>query len=721
VSELAAVAWVGFQPRTVAIAEAFAGEALFVSSRLRGHRGLAPVRYLGAAARTWRLLERRQPRRVVVITPPVFAPLVAWVWCRLRHRQLVIDCHTDTFHSRKWGWARPIHRWLLRRAAAALVHTDEARELVASWGAPALLLPDDLPAPADAEPRRSESWGPTVLVAGSLDANEPVAETVAMAGLLPEIQFRLTGDPGGLEASLTAGAPPNVVFTGYLPYRQFLGEMLAADVVAVFSTDPHIMNRAAFEAVGLGCPLVLSDLQGLRARFAAGARFAANRPEAMAEAVRDAFAQREKLAASSQELARDLAAQRERAMARLRSMLEEPPRRPPAPRVLLLTQHMFPGHPTVERAVSELLRQTLEVDVVCLVPRAGSPRRRAERPGLRVYPIPIRHRRRPAVRYPFEYGAFFVAALGVVTWLSLRRRYAAVQVDNLPDILVFAAQVPRWRGARLVFNMYELAPEMVAARFRGNTGRALVRAARWVEWAATRWADHVIVVSRPCFSALRARGLPPERMSVVLNTTADAAAAAPCEPGAGPPTLITHGTLVERYGVDILIRAMAILRTTCPDLLLRVVGPGEQTDALQRLTRALGLEERVTFTGQLSWTNTLEEVRRATLGIVAVRADGYGELLLPTKLLEYCRLGVPAVCSRLPAIEAYFPPDTVSYFRPGDEEDLAAQVLRLLRDPERARLQAARALGVATGMSWDQVRVDYLRALGLDGERVLMA
>ena len=46
------------------------------------------------------------------------------------------------------------------------------------------------------------------------------------------------------------------------------------------------------------------------------------------------------------------------------------------------------------------------------------------------------------IRYPIEYAAFHAAALAVVSWLGLRRRYAAVQVDNLPDFLVLAAQVP---------------------------------------------------------------------------------------------------------------------------------------------------------------------------------------------------------------------------------------------------------------------------------------
>src|SRR5262249_49765006 len=78
---------------------------------------------------------------------------------------------------------------------------------------------------------------------------------------------RITGDPDRVPRALKLSAPANVTFTGFLPLREFLGEMLAADAVAVFSTDPHIMNRAAFEAVGLGRPLVLSDLTGLRERF----------------------------------------------------------------------------------------------------------------------------------------------------------------------------------------------------------------------------------------------------------------------------------------------------------------------------------------------------------------------------------------------------------------------------------------------------------------------
>ncbi|HLH67858.1 MAG TPA: glycosyltransferase [Candidatus Dormibacteraeota bacterium] len=722
-----ALAWAPFQARTVALAGALGGEACFVTSGRRRGMATAPLRYLECALRTWRHLEERRPERVLVITPPVVAPVVAWAWCRRRGAALVIDCHTDTFHAPRWRWARPLHRWLLRRSRVALVHTEEALELVQAWGIRGLLVPDDVPGPEEMELHGEGTLGeppapssaaprPTVLVAGSLDGNEPVAETVAAAALLPQVEFRFTGDPANIPRALRETAPANVVFTGFLPYPRFLGEMAAAHVVAVFSTDPHIMNRAAFEAVGLGRPLVLSDLPGLRARFAAGAVFTPNRPRAMAQAIASALEERVALAARSRALAQDLRRQRADALERLGRLLADGDGTRLPARVLRITQHPYPQMPTVARDVRELLERGYEVDLIC-AQGGSSPQpsgaSTGPQPGLRVYRIPIGHRRRPAIRYPLEYAAFFLAALGLAGVLGLRRRYAVVQVDNLPDLLAFAAAVPRWRGARVVFNMYELAPEMVTARFDGRLGEVASRVARAMEWAATRWADHVIVVSRPCFDQLRARGLNPGKVSVVPNTIALPSDLPPAQRDGR--VLVTHSTLVERYGVHVAIRALALLRERWPDLRLKILGDGEARPALERLACELGVEEQVCFTGLLPWPRAVAEVRRARLGLVTILPDRYTPFLLPTKLLEYAQLGVPAVCSRLPTIEAYFPEEAVAYTRPGDPDEVAAQVERLLREPEAARRQAERAAEVVGAISWDQVRPRYLTALGLDG------
>jgi glycosyltransferase involved in cell wall biosynthesis len=320
---LDAVAWTRFQPRTSALATALGGQARFFDDGLAGrHFAIRPLAYVVKSLQTWKILSRDNPKTVLVITPPVFAPFVAWLWCLVHKRALVVDCHTGAFHSRKWAWARPLHRWLLRRVRVVLLHTAELEALVSTWGARALLLPDDLPSADEASPQ-ARAAGRRVLIAGSFDSNEPVAAVVDAARLLPGVEFRFTGDPSLLPAKLRAEAPANVVLTGYLAYPIFLGELLAADVVGVFSTDPRIMNRAAFEAVGLGCPLVLSDLPGLNERFGSAALFSGNEPAAIADAVAHALDNERELAGRSVALQAQLRAQRDSAVARLQSIIDD--------------------------------------------------------------------------------------------------------------------------------------------------------------------------------------------------------------------------------------------------------------------------------------------------------------------------------------------------------------------------------------------------------------
>ncbi len=161
-----------------------------------------------------------------------------------------------------------------------------------------------------------------MIVAGSLDGNEPVAEVVEAARLVPHVEFRLTGDEQRVAPAVRRGAPGNAIFTGWLDYPTFLGELLVANVVAVFSTDPHIMNRAAFEAVGLGRPLVLSDLPGLRSRFGDAALFAPNDPRSMADAMLQALDRQEELAARSSALQAQLSAQHQHGLAQLRAVVQ---------------------------------------------------------------------------------------------------------------------------------------------------------------------------------------------------------------------------------------------------------------------------------------------------------------------------------------------------------------------------------------------------------------
>jgi glycosyltransferase involved in cell wall biosynthesis len=385
-----------------------------------------------------------------------------------------------------------------------------------------------------------------------------------------------------------------------------------------------------------------------------------------------------------------------------------------AHRVLIVSEHPYPSHATLRRNVEQLLDEGARVDLLCLAssrPRDGEDEGQAL---LRVRRMRLEHRRSGALRYMWEYLAFFLWSMPIALALSIRHRYTAVLVDNLPDFLVFVGVIARWRGARVVLEMFELTPELTAARLRLAAGHPILRWARWIEWAATRWADHVIVVSKQCMDVLVQRGLEAEKISILPNTQPAAVLSAAFDPS--PPEadfIVTHCSLVERYGVQVAIRALDLLRRDWPDLTLRVLGDGEYKAALIELSEELGLADRVVFRGFLPWSAAMAEIRQASLGIVAIIADGYGELLLPTKLLEYVEHDVPVVSARLPTIVHHFPPGTVAYFEPGDAAGLAAQADRLLRDRKAAERQAEQAKVAMRSISWDVLAPRYLAALGL--------
>ena len=168
----------------------------------------------------------------------------------------------------------------------------------------------------------------------------------------------------------------------------------------------------------------------------------------------------------------------------------------PPRRVLIVSEHPYPDHATLRRNVVQLLDEGVAVDLLCLAGSRKPDEAMRPRTGLRVYRMHLEHRRTPAYRYVLEYIAFFMWALPMAFALSLRNRYSAVLVDNMPDFLVFVAAVARLRKARVVLEMFELIPELTAARLGLGRSHPALGVARWLERVATRWADHLIVVSR---------------------------------------------------------------------------------------------------------------------------------------------------------------------------------------------------------------------------------
>lgn len=367
--------------------------------------------------------------------------------------------------------------------------------------------------------------------------------------------------------------------------------------------------------------------------------------------------------------------------------------------------------PRVEREAQALSDHGYEVDVICL--RAEGEPAVAVVDGVNVHRLQLkRHKGSGMAVQLLEYLAFFMMASARLASLHRRRRYNVVQIHNLPDFLVFAAWLPKLTKARLILDIHDLMPEFYASRFNSNMRSWPVRLVCMQEYLSCRFADHVISVTDLWRAALIGRGLPAEKVSVVMNVANERIFRQPAEPRAGAPgcfRLFYHGTVTKRYGIDVAIRAVNIVRRQLPGIQLTIHGVGEYRDTLVRLVEELDLGLYVQFTSDYIPTCDLPQlIQQADLGVVPYRRDVFTDGILPTKLMEYVALGVPVVAARTPVIESYFDETMIQFFAPEDHEDLARCILALHADRMQLRLLAQNADRFNQRYNWLKISAEYV-------------
>jgi glycosyltransferase involved in cell wall biosynthesis len=372
------------------------------------------------------------------------------------------------------------------------------------------------------------------------------------------------------------------------------------------------------------------------------------------------------------------------------------------------------GEIRVEREARALLEQGYEVDVICLQQK-GEPAFSVE-DSVNTHRLPVmRHKGKGVMVQFLEYLAFFVLAFFKVTALHLKRRYNIVQVHNLPDFLIFSALIPKLSGARLILDLHDLMPEFYAARFRSGMSSFPSRLLCWQEKLSCLFANHVITVTELWRQTLIERGIPAAKISVVMNVANDRIfnrSNVKHVANQGHFDLIYHGQLSQRYGIDLAIQAVGLLRSEIPEIRFTVHGRGDYLDELRKLTETLGMEEHVRFSTQYMPTLELPQlVGNAHAGIVPYRKDIFTDGILPTKLMEYAALGVPVIAARTTAIAAYFDPEMIQYFTPEDVNDLASSIRLLYNDRERLAQYARNIEKFNQRYNWKLVAAEYVQVV----------
>jgi glycosyltransferase involved in cell wall biosynthesis len=170
-------------------------------------------------------------------------------------------------------------------------------------------------------------------------------------------------------------------------------------------------------------------------------------------------------------------------------------------------------------------------------------------------------------------------------------------------------------------------------------------------------------------------------------------------------TLLFSGRLIQRKGVDYLIRALPRILEQRPVRLL-ITGEGDRKAEWERLATRLGLGERVQFLGFVSASRLAELYHRCDLYVhPAIFDDANDTEGLGVSLIEALFHRCPVVASSVGGIVDVIKHEQTGLLVPErDEGALAAAILRILGDSALARrLGEGGGLFAERHFDWDRI------------------
>ncbi len=172
-------------------------------------------------------------------------------------------------------------------------------------------------------------------------------------------------------------------------------------------------------------------------------------------------------------------------------------------------------------------------------------------------------------------------------------------------------------------------------------------------------------------------------------------------------TLIYVGSVQRARGVDVILRAAALLAREVKEFKLWLVGPvvEEERALFEDLCRDNGLVPHVNITGSLPHSEVLRLIDKSDVCLCTLSPTipNY-HYAYPIKLFEYMAMGKPVVCTRLRGTAQIIKDgETGILVPPDDPEALAQAVLRLYKDENLRHELGEKARQEAQKYDWQRI------------------
>ena len=378
-------------------------------------------------------------------------------------------------------------------------------------------------------------------------------------------------------------------------------------------------------------------------------------------------------------------------------------------RVLVISQ-LFPpeslGGSHRWKKLCENLPDGFECHVVCPPPtvpfgefeRTYRPWRRERRDGIAVTHLwTYQPRERTNIGRILNYAIFALHATLYVlvnVW-----RFDCVVTLAGPHTTLLPGMTAKLLGRSWVVDIYDLWIDNALELDYVDKTSLSYRVVSALERVALERCDHIIALTPTMATQLQEKhDLSADRFTAIPFGV-DAELFAPGSRDDARPQVVYTGNLGKVQSFKPFFEAFAELDCECE---LLMVGPGERRAELERLSRRLGIADRVAFAGPLPRDEIPSVVAESALSWVPIRTGRNLDYARPTKFLETMAVGTPYVASAVAEIESVTEEAGAGVAVENDPVEIEAAMQRLLSNAELRREMGERGVKFVTERHrWD--------------------
>lgn len=322
--------------------------------------------------------------------------------------------------------------------------------------------------------------------------------------------------------------------------------------------------------------------------------------------------------------------------------------------------------------------------------------------------------------YISEYSLAFLKTLFLFHKIWWERGFFhVVHVANPPDIYWPLALYCKLLKFKFIFDEHDLTPETLLSLYglTETEGGFFYRVLREFQYLSYKFADAVISTNETYKrKAIERYPKNQQKLFIVRNgpDTRQFREVAPNDAlRRGHKYLLAYiGIMAVQDGVEYIIRAVRHLvkERDFEDFIVYLIGSGNDLSRLIKLTKDLGLENKIVFTGRIPDKPALEILSTSDICLSPDPSNPLNDSSTMNKIMEYMTLGKPIVSFNLHEAK-YSAEEAALYVSNNDASAFGEGILALIKDKKRRSLMGQHGKArVEEKLSWQKQILDLIKA-----------